>query len=77
MVLYSTNFDGLSFSALSFWLLSGPADQAEGWAQLTAAQRTSVKSTYNAAGISVIVSAFGATDTPTTAGTHLRFISSK
>ena len=56
------------FSALSFWLTSGAADMALGWQELTSSQRTSYLQEYNAAGISLIVSAFGSTDTPTTSG---------
>ncbi|KAF7980246.1 hypothetical protein HWV62_38975 [Athelia sp. TMB] len=59
---------GYNVFALSFWLLSGPADQAINWAQLTSDQKSSIKSAYNAAGISLIVSAFGSTDEPTTSG---------
>jgi chitinase len=57
-----------SFSALSFWLISGPADQAEEWVLLDNATRASIKSTYNNAGISLIVSAFGSSDAPTSGG---------
>lgn len=53
-------------SALSFLLSSGPADQALGWQQLDSATRQKVKAQYNAAGIKLVVSAFGATETPTT-----------
>ena len=56
-------------SALSFLLTSGAADQALEWEELTDADRSSYKSQYSAAGISLIVSAFGATDAPTTNGT--------
>jgi hypothetical protein len=49
-------------------MISGPQDQALGWTQLTAAKRKSVKSAYHAAGISLIVSAFGSTDAPTSTG---------
>ena len=55
-------------SVLSFLLTSGPADQVEEWASLTDAQRSSFKSQYAAAGISLMVSAFGSTDEPTTFG---------
>ncbi|KAG8215631.1 hypothetical protein J3R82DRAFT_7500 [Butyriboletus roseoflavus] len=41
---------------------------AQGWVQLTDSQRASYLQEYNAAGISLIVSAFGSTDTPTTSG---------
>jgi hypothetical protein len=36
--------------------------------RLTADQRSSVKGAYNTAGVSLVVSAFGSTDTPTSAG---------
>lgn len=35
---------------------------------MSAAQRSSIKSQYSAAGIKLIVSAFGSTDAPTTSG---------
>ena len=50
-------------------LSTGAADQALGWQQLDGATRQKIKSEYNAAGIKLIVSAFGSTKTPTTAGT--------
>lgn len=49
-------------------LAKGPADQAQAWAQLDNATRASTLSKYKAAGIKVIVSAFGSTETPTTSG---------
>ena len=55
-------------SILSFLLLNGAADQAKQWASLDAATRGSVKSAYSAAGISIMVSAFGSTDTPASSG---------
>lgn len=39
--------------------------QAQEWTTLTAAQRSTIKSQYAAAGIKLIVSAFGSTDIPT------------
>ncbi|KAL4065918.1 glycoside hydrolase family 18 protein [Scleroderma yunnanense] len=59
---------GYNVFALSFWLLYGPADQAQEWASLDAGTRSSIKSSYASAGISLIVSAFGSTDTPTSSG---------
>lgn len=53
---------------MSFWLTGGPADNAQAWAELTADQRTSIKAPYIAAGIKVVVSAFGSTNTPTSSG---------
>lgn len=49
----------MRFSAISFLLASGPADQAQTWAQLSDSDRKAAKKAYNDAGISVIVSAFG------------------
>ncbi|KAH7909554.1 glycoside hydrolase family 18 protein [Hygrophoropsis aurantiaca] len=63
-----TEVTGYNVFALSFWLTSGPADQAEEWTELDNATRASIKSSYNDAGISLIVSAFGSTDTPTSSG---------
>jgi chitinase len=62
------NADHTNLSALSFLLTSGAADNALAWASLSDGDRTSIKSQYAAAGIKLIVSAFGATDTPASAG---------
>lgn len=59
---------GYNVFALSFWLVSGPADQAEEWASLDDATRSSYLTSYHDAGISLIVSAFGSTDAPTSEG---------
>ncbi|KAG2128555.1 glycoside hydrolase family 18 protein [Suillus clintonianus] len=59
---------GYNVFALAFWLVSGPADQAEEWASLDNATRASIKKSYHAANISLIVSAFGSTDAPTSSG---------
>ena len=55
-------------SALSFLLLSGPADQAVEWTLISASDRAAIKAQYAAAGISLVVSAFGSTDAPTSSG---------
>ncbi|KAI0329700.1 glycoside hydrolase [Cubamyces sp. BRFM 1775] len=55
-------------SVLSFLLLSGAADQAEAWAALSDSQKAAIKNEYNGANISIVVSAFGSTDAPTTTG---------
>ncbi|KAH8109501.1 chitinase [Phellopilus nigrolimitatus] len=60
--------EGYTVFALSFLLSTGAVDQAQGWAQLDENTRNELKSKYNAAGIKVVVSAFGSTETPTTAG---------
>ncbi|CDO75671.1 Glycoside Hydrolase Family 18 protein [Trametes cinnabarina] len=54
-----------SESALSFLLLSGAADQALAWQSLDDSDKHAFKEDYNSAGISIIVSAFGSTDAPT------------
>ncbi|KZP16575.1 glycoside hydrolase family 18 protein [Athelia psychrophila] len=59
---------GWNVFALSFLLTEGAYDKAEEWTQLTAAQRSTVKAQYKAAGISLIVSLFGSTDVPTSSG---------
>ncbi|KAJ9104118.1 hypothetical protein QFC19_004102 [Naganishia cerealis] len=54
---------------LAFWLSDrGAADNALFWSSLTTTERAAVKAEYNAAGVAVMVSAFGATDNPTTMG---------
>lgn len=50
---------------MSFLLTSGAADQAKAWETLAQAQKSSIKSAYQKAGIKLIVSAFGSTDLPT------------
>lgn len=59
--------DGVS-SILSFLLTVGAWDQAQAWQSLAASQRSSIKAEYAAAGIKLMVSAFGATDAPTSVG---------
>lgn len=49
-------------------MTTGPADQALEWQTLSACERSTIKSQYAAAGIKLLVSVFGATDAPTTAG---------
>ncbi|KIJ53594.1 glycoside hydrolase family 18 protein [Sphaerobolus stellatus SS14] len=62
-------FEGYNVVMLSFLLSWYPADQAAAWASLSYDERIAIKQRYNAAGIKLMVSAFGATDTPTTSGT--------
>jgi len=59
---------GYNTYILSFWLSSGPADQAAEWISLTDDARANYISSYHAAGIKIMVSAFGATESPTSAG---------
>ncbi|KAH8112366.1 glycoside hydrolase family 18 protein [Phellopilus nigrolimitatus] len=63
-----TDINGFNVFALSFLLISGASDQAEEWVEIGADSRSSIKSQYADAGILLIVSAFGSTDTPTTSG---------
>ena len=55
-------------SGLSFLLSTGPADQVQCWQQLDASTRQGLLSKYHAAGIKVVASVFGSTETPTSAG---------
>lgn len=50
---------------LAFWLQSGPADNGLVWQNFGDAKQKQIKAEYNAAGINLMVSAFGATDMPT------------
>ncbi|KAG2042642.1 glycoside hydrolase family 18 protein [Suillus americanus] len=59
---------GYNVFALSFWLTSGPVDQADEWTLIDNATRASYLTSYHDAGISLIVTAFGSTDAPTTEG---------
>ncbi|KAM5540711.1 hypothetical protein V8D89_005742 [Ganoderma adspersum] len=80
-VIYSDNFvagvlpsagtlKGYNVVALSFLTCKGAVDQANNWASLPAAKKKAKKAEYHKAGIKIIASAFGATDTPTTAGAN-------
>jgi len=53
-----------------FLLASGAVDEAQNWQELTASQRTTYVQEYKAAGISLVVSGFGSTETPTTSGVN-------
>ncbi|TFK54531.1 glycoside hydrolase family 18 protein [Heliocybe sulcata] len=59
---------GYNVLILSFLLSTGAADQAIEWTSLTADQRSTIKASYAAAGIKLLVSAFGSTETPTSSG---------
>ncbi|KAI0731318.1 glycoside hydrolase [Earliella scabrosa] len=56
---------GFNVFILSFLMTIGAQDKALEWTLLSAADRATIKSEYAAAGISLMVSAFGATDAPT------------
>ncbi|KAI0632975.1 chitinase, partial [Trametes polyzona] len=56
---------GFNVVNLAFLLTSGPADQAQNWANTPADQRKQLKQQYNSAGVSLVVSAFGETEHPT------------
>ncbi|PIL36453.1 hypothetical protein GSI_00142 [Ganoderma sinense ZZ0214-1] len=80
-VIYSDNFvtgalpaasalKGYNVVALSFLTLKGAVDQAKNWESLAGSKKTAKKNEYHKAGIKIIASAFGATDTPTTSGAN-------
>ncbi|KAH9851301.1 chitinase [Lenzites betulinus] len=56
---------GFNVVNLAFLLTTGPADQVAKWAALSASDRQTQKQQYNAAGVSLVVSAFGETEHPT------------
>ncbi|KAJ7708679.1 glycoside hydrolase [Mycena rosella] len=61
-----SDIKGFNVFALSFLLQNAnPADKAQEWTSLTQNQRQTIKREYAAAGIKLIVSAFGSTDIPT------------
>lgn len=51
-------------------MTNSAADQAAEWQEITADQRSTIKSQYSAAGISLMVAGFGSTEQPTTAGAN-------
>ena len=60
---------GYNRFVLAFWMVdSGAVDNAQAWEGFTASYRKQVLEEYHAAGIALMVSAFGSTDTPTTSG---------
>ncbi|TFK95290.1 glycoside hydrolase family 18 protein [Pterulicium gracile] len=59
---------GFNAFIITFLLTSGPFDMALEWANIGADARAAKKAEYNDAGIKLMISAFGATDHPTTAG---------
>lgn len=61
---------GFNTFILSFLLTSGAADQALEWQSISASDRSAIKSQYATAGIKLLVSAFGATEAPTSTGSN-------
>ncbi|KAI1785587.1 chitinase [Ganoderma leucocontextum] len=59
---------GFNVVNLAFLQYDGAHDQALNWANLLAPRRQQLKAQYNDAGISFLVTAFGAVDLPTTNG---------
>ncbi|KAJ7603875.1 glycoside hydrolase [Mycena polygramma] len=63
-----STLQGFNIFALAFVYSDSLQDNAATWAELDAATRASIKSEYTAAGISLIVSAFGSGPVPTSSG---------
>ncbi|KAJ7648016.1 glycoside hydrolase [Roridomyces roridus] len=63
-----SDLTGFNVFALSFIYSSSLQDNAAVWASIDADTRASIKSQYDAAGISLIVSAYGANVNPTSSG---------
>ncbi|KAF8888123.1 glycoside hydrolase family 18 protein [Infundibulicybe gibba] len=61
----ASDIKGFNVFILAFLLRKGAWDQADEWQSLSDTQRSTIKSQYAAAGIKLIVSAFGSTDLPT------------
>jgi len=59
---------GYNVFIISFLLTEGAWDKAFEWTTYTDAQRATVKAQYAAAGIKLLVSAFGSSDVPTSSG---------
>ncbi|KAF9074616.1 glycoside hydrolase superfamily [Rhodocollybia butyracea] len=55
---------------MSFLLSTGASDMAQAWVSMSASDRTTIKQQYQSAGIKLLVSAFGSTETPTTSGAN-------
>ncbi|KAH8919212.1 glycoside hydrolase family 18 protein [Atractiella rhizophila] len=65
----ATALDGWNAFLLSFWTSGrGPLDMAQGWVSLTDEQRAAYRAEYDAVGAKLIISAYGSTESPTTAG---------
>ncbi|KAJ6487118.1 glycoside hydrolase [Mycena vitilis] len=63
-----STLEGFNVFALAFVYSASLQDNAATWAQLDAATRASIKAEYAAAGISLIVSAYGSGPVPTSSG---------
>ncbi|KAJ7612497.1 glycoside hydrolase family 18 protein [Mycena polygramma] len=61
---------GFNVFVLSFLLVEGAWDKAYEWTTYTDAERATIKAQYAAAGIKLIVSAFGSTDVPTSSNVN-------
>ncbi|EIW77021.1 glycoside hydrolase family 18 protein [Coniophora puteana RWD-64-598 SS2] len=60
------SINGFNNFLLSFWTPNGAVDQAANWVNLDDGTRSSIKSSYQAANIKLMISAFGDQITPTT-----------
>ncbi|KAJ3206700.1 hypothetical protein HDU82_004345 [Entophlyctis luteolus] len=60
-----TNYNVIN---LAFWLSTGPADAANTWSSLDSTTKTQIVNKLHASGKILLVSAFGATEFPTTGG---------
>jgi hypothetical protein len=60
--------DGFNVFILSFLMVDGPSDEVSAFVELDSDTRESTISEYHSNGISLMVSAFGADDAPTSNG---------
>lgn len=59
---------GFTHYNIAFWTTQGALSAASAWNASGAAERAQVKAQYKAAGIKLVISAFGSTDTPMSKG---------
>ncbi|KAF9077607.1 glycoside hydrolase superfamily [Rhodocollybia butyracea] len=64
------DIQGVNVVIMSFLLSTGAADMAHNWAIMGKDAQSAIKDKYKAAGIKLLVSAFGSTEKPTTSGTN-------
>lgn len=62
------SIQGFNVVIMSFLLSTGAADMAHSWAAMGKDAQSAIKDQYKAAGIKLLVSAFGSTEQPTTSG---------
>jgi len=65
-----SEWQGYNVLILAFLMVNGPQDQVAQWKSLSDSTRSSIKKSYSDAGITLMLSAFGSTDAPTSNGAN-------